>query len=55
METPISTGICEWCKDEYDNPSETPLFKFGKRTACGECCNAWHNEKAMYLSAYGED
>jgi hypothetical protein len=53
MET--KKGICNNCKDGYDEPIETELFLIKGRWICGDCANTWEHEAAEHLSRYGEE
>jgi hypothetical protein len=37
-------GICENCKDDYDEPKETKLYYVYKEWVCGDCACMWKAE-----------
>lgn len=48
-------GICEWCKDEYDEPPVVPLYKIRNRIACRDCAREWFMELNESFERYGDN
>jgi len=52
---PECTGICECCKDEYDEPKVTPLYRVGGILRCGDCATQYEMDAMYNEMAYGSD
>lgn len=46
-------GICENCKDEYDDPQPSNLYMIKGRLICGCCASEFECDTLCHELAYG--
>lgn len=52
---PVGFGVCEACRDEYDEPKEVPLYKVRGHLICGRCASEFEGDSECHEMAYGVD
>lgn len=55
MKQSVDFGICEFCKDEYDEPKPSKLYKLNGKLMCGSCASEVEGDREFVEMAYGVD